>query len=52
MKMIAETMPNELKKKRIIFVQDQLWGIITQEAREKEVSISKVVRQKLQEVLL
>ena len=45
--MIVRTMPTGLKKRRVIFVEDNIWNSITNEAFTKKVSVSEIVRKKL-----
>ena len=40
-------MPTGLKKRRVIFVEDNIWNSITNEAFTKKVSVSEIVRKKL-----
>jgi len=39
-------MPNNLNKKRIVFIPDKLFDIIKEEAKERDCSNSKVLREK------
>ena len=47
--MLKDIMPTTLKKRRVIYLPDILWERLIQESKEKQISISKLIRKKIRD---